>query len=457
MGIFQACISNEINKSDLIIESKKNLDEQKINNNGINEIENILEEQINLLKDLEEIYVKNNKNYETIVFQVEKNLKPENGLYKNKNIKEIFDDIFCRGKKIELNDSGEIEYPGKNESMEILHYKLDTNETEFYNFEKKSLIQGLSIAYQNHFPIIISPDMIWLLILQGYSRYMEKYAEVDREKYVNFEGQKTLYINRSNLQLAFATEKDWAGIMDECVEKISKHVGKETIANLQSNFSTTNDTTLVVSQTSIMSAMKQYFKYEVLFAGCGVSYIILEGSLDDWKKIKSKLNYLSKFSLDWWTNHLIPIIDNIIKTKEFYDVHKNINNELIEFWKGMIKVKDGYDMYRPAILNGWIIKFIPKLDEEKPKLYEELHEKDIPDQIISCPLKIIEIVESIGKKFKIVYSCDLTSGFFGMIQDKKTLAVKPVIGYAIAVDKKEKSELTEKDREEIKEHYGTYV
>ena len=44
-----------------------------------------------------------------------------------------------------------------------------------------------------------------------------------------------------------------------------------------------------------------------------------------------------------------------------------------------------------------------------------------------------------------------------MIQDKKTLAVKPVIGYAIAVDKKEKSELTEKDREEIKEHYGTYV
>ena len=52
MGIFQACISNEINKSDLIIESKKNLDKQKINNNGINEIENILEIQINLLKDL---------------------------------------------------------------------------------------------------------------------------------------------------------------------------------------------------------------------------------------------------------------------------------------------------------------------------------------------------------------------------------------------------------------------
>ena len=60
-------------------------------------------------------------------------------------------------------------------------------------------------------------------------------------------------------------------------------------------------------------------------------------------------------------------------------------------------------------------------------------------------------------KTKTIYKCSLASGFFGMIQDEVTLNVKPVIGYAIAVDKKEKSELTEKDREEIKEHYGTYV
>ena len=323
------CISNEAGKNDLIIKSKNNLESSKENNNDIIEgSKNNLEEQINRLKDLEEIYMQSNKGYETIVFQVEKNLIRKNIFCENKRITEIFDDIFSR-EKTELNDSGEIEYQGKNESMEILHYKLDTNETEFYNFEKKSLIQGLSLAYKNHFPIIISPDMIWILILQGYSRYMEKFAENDREKYVNFEGQKTLYINRSNLQLSSATEKDWAGIMDECVEQISQYVGKETISNLKSDFSTTNDITLVVSHTSIMSAMKQYFKYEVLFEGCGVSYIILEGSLEDWKKIKSKLNYLSKFSLDWWTEHLIPIIDNIIKTKEYYDAHKNINNELM--------------------------------------------------------------------------------------------------------------------------------
>ena len=44
------------------------------------------------------------------------------------------------------------------------------------------------------------------------------------------------------------------------------------ITNLQSDFSTTNDATLLASQTSIMSAMKHYFKYEVLMRGCGISY-----------------------------------------------------------------------------------------------------------------------------------------------------------------------------------------
>ena len=154
--------------------------------------------------------------------------------------------------------------------------------------------------------------------------------------------------------------------------------------------------------------------------------------------------------MDWWTNHLIPIIDNIIKTKEFYDVHKNINNELIEFWKDMIKVKDSYDIYFPDIINGWIIKFIPKLDEEKPKLYEELHEKDIPDQIISCPLKILE---DNSDGFKVIYDCDIASGFFGMIQDKKSLTVRPVVGYAIVVEKKEKSPLSREDKEEIINNY----
>ena len=386
------------------------------------------------------------KSYETITFEVEKGLKPPEEHYKIKGIKNIFFNLFKRRKSKVNTITGETEYLDRNEPLEILHYNFDTEETQFFNCEKKSLIAGLVLAYKNHYPITISPDMIWILILQGYSRFMEKYSELVREKYVHFEGKKNICINRLGIFPEEATKETWEGIINEIVEEIEKHIGKEISSNLQSDFSTTNPVTLATSQVSIMSAMKQYFVYKVLMGGCGVSSITLEGSLDDWKKIKSKLEFLSSKALKWWTKHLIPIIDNIIKTKEYYDKNKKINNELIDFWKGMIKLKGKGDMYEPHIINGWIIKFIPDLSDQKPKLYEEISEVDVPDQIISCPLELI-VMNLNGTSS--IYNCDLASGFFGMIQDKDTFNVRPVIGYAVVSENKTTSKLTVEQKNKI--------
>ena len=116
----------------------------------------------------------------------------------------------------------------------------------------------------------------------------------------------------------------------------------------------------------------------------------------------------------------------------------------------MIKIKDKNGEYVLDIFNGWIIKFIPDLSGDHPNIYEELGEMDVPDQIISCPLELLELTND-GRKTE--YKCDIASGFFGMIQDKKTLTVKPVIGYAIVVEDKETSNLTEKDKDEIIKNY----
>ena len=42
----------------------------------------------------------------------------------------------------------------------------------------------------------------------------------------------------------------------------------------------------------------------------------------------------------------------------------------------MINIKGKGDIYEPHILNGWIIKFIPNLKEEHPKLYKEINENE---------------------------------------------------------------------------------
>ena len=390
------------------------------------------------------------KDYESITFKVEKGLKKPSEYLQTTGMKNILANLFKRRKKMIDNKTGREIQLNANEPLEIFHYNLDTNEQEIFNEGKTSLIQGLIAAYKNHYPITISPDMIWILIMQGFSRFMEKYENLVRERFVNFTGKKDLKLERLQYSPYNASKEVWDGIIKEFVQKIGNNVGKEVVDNLECDFSTTSAIAKVTSQVCIMSAMKQYFTYRVLMAGCGISSITLEGSIKDWEKIKSKLEFLSTKALKWWTKHLIPIIDNIITTKKYYSTYGQLNQELIDFWKGMIRLKGKGDLYDPHMINGWIVKFIPNLRGEKPTIYEELLETNVPDQIISCPMEITWLSMQ-GKR--VDFSCSLFSGFYGMVQDKKTFNVKPVIGYAIVVESQQESNITVEEKNKIIEEF----
>ena len=262
---------------------------------------------------------------------------------------------------------------------------------------------------------------------------MENYEEKFRKQYADFEGKKVLTVERIGITPKNATKEDCQGNFGEFIGKKKESVGEEIISNLKSNFTTTNSVTLATSQLAIMSSMKQYFIYEEDMYGCGISSITLEGSLEDWEKLKKKFEFVSKkeFGLNWWMEHLIPIIDNIIETKKCYIQYKKISNEFRKFWKDRIRSKIG-DFYVPTVIDGWIVKFIQNLSDREPQVYQKLEDKDIPDQIIFCPM--ILTLKNWFNETK--YDCRLFSGFYGMIQDECTYTVKPVIGYSIVVEKK---------------------
>ena len=371
--------------------------------------------------------------YESITFEVEKDLEKPKEYLPTYDANAIFKYIFTVNKRIDFFNTG-------IKTLKMLFYSMDTKENQFFNSKCKSLIQGLILAYKNHYPITITPDMVWLLIEQGFVRYIEKYKDKVRGKFVNFSGKKELKLKRVGLAPTSAKEEDWKGIIDEFVKQIEENVGKEIIDNLKSDFSTTSSPTKIASKITIMSAFKEYFSYKLRMLACGISSISLEGSLEDWEKIKYKLEYLSTKGLEWWTKHLIPIIDNIILTKKLYTEKKILNEELIDFWKKMIRLKREGGIYIPDVINGWIVKLFPNLEEGNPTVYEEMKENQIPDQIIGCPMELTFIPNE-GDKI-IVYKCNLASGFYGMIQDKNTFNVRPVIGYAIVLDEEKEYKIS---------------
>jgi len=223
--------------------------------------------------------------YESITFEVEKDLAKPTNYLPTKKLRNIFADIFT----VSINRP----VLPRRKTLKMFFSCLDTKIDHFFNERAKSLIQGLILAYKNHYPITITPDMIWLLIEQGFCRYVNKYHDKVREQFVSFNDKKELKVGRIMMTPEIATEDDWIKIIEEYVQNIEDNVGKDLIDNLQCDFSTNNQVAKIASKFTIMSAFKEYFTYRLLMYGCGISSFSLLGSIEDWEKIKSKLEYLT--------------------------------------------------------------------------------------------------------------------------------------------------------------------
>ena len=65
-----------------------------------------------------------------------------------------------------------------------------------------------------------------------------------------------------------------------------------------------------------LATLKSYFKYQVSMVGCGIPFIELDGTVEDWESILNKTESLRKYELSWWINQIVPILSKIIETKK---------------------------------------------------------------------------------------------------------------------------------------------
>lgn len=301
-------------------------------------------------------------------------------------------------------------------------------DSEFVYLGEHPIFVGFIKAYKEHRPITINPDIIWLLIVQGFSQHVLNNSENLRSKFVNFSDKKGLNIERLDLTPDSVTVDDWNEIFSQFTNEISKFTGQELIDVLTPSFSTTTPISVAVGQLSIMCSMKKYFSYTLTLAGCGIPYVNIEGTVDDWEKILYRINYLEQFDLSFWINELRPIINEIINSK------KGIINH--QFWLDMIHHKNIFGVYSSEIIDGWFIKFFPYSNKGKKNSLQSLtySPSDLPKEMQDVPfvLKIAFTNISFDMKFK--------GGFIGLKQDPKTFCLKPEIGWYIKKDDKSDDE-----------------
>ncbi|HEY9730725.1 MAG TPA: DUF4419 domain-containing protein [Drouetiella sp.] len=297
--------------------------------------------------------------------------------------------------------------------------KSETNSNAFF--------EAIHTAFALHLPLILSPDMIWITILQGLAMHVHLHHEKLRSVLVKHIGRKELPIVMDIDPSS--PESEW----DEVINAFALKLCSDTTfgSELLSDFSTTSPVDKLVSQVCLLDVFESYYEY-ILLSGCGFPEITLTGTADDWAKLRQKIELLERYQMDFWLPHLRRVTDI------FCDASRG--NIDVDLWKGMYKLPNRYGA---TFINGWIVKLIPYVKnlasgtwtEINPLLLEgpeyEPHREigvssdTLPAGMSVVPFRCIDIINGAEQKMEMI------GGFVGVEQNENTGAVQPKIGWAV--------------------------
>ena len=297
------------------------------------------------------------------------------------------------------------------------------------------LLETVRNAYHGHYPLALSPDVIWLTICQGVSKHINlNFKSLENKIYKNGHPKSILVRIDS---LAFDSTQ-WSVAVDSLAQQTRRYTDPYFYEAFVPQFSTTTPIDHVAYQITLLDAQKKAFSYN-LESGCGFPWIVLRGTTEDWELIKKKLSILDTLEMTEWKESLTPILD------EFIEASQGRANKT--FWMNIFKTEGEYETYA---ITGWILKLFPYIDSDQPNPFlnkrvaasDNLSTDRFPSSILSVPFVWHNAFEDRTD------SLYFWSGILGAKQyGDKTL--EPFISWALTT-KDYKKEFVEKYKEEIR-------
>jgi hypothetical protein len=290
------------------------------------------------------------------------------------------------------------------------------------------LIEAVHTAFAEHYPLILSPDDVWLCLAQGFALHVEANAAALRSRVVRHDGQLTLRLQRDDF-VKGSLDNDWQGCFAAWSDAIAAHIGKKRDL-VVADFSTTGPTERAASEVVLMSAMKNYFNF-LLVTRCGIPEITLLGTIADWQAIRHRAEVFAEFDLADWVHALLPVLDQFVKAAA--------GAPDPAFWRSIYKE---HDESGGPYVTGWINVLFPYLDGGSLKggIIRNHAAFMRPDDdagqgptlgSFPCGLSRVPLAwDYLGT----VFPMTLQAGFVGISQDRQTRAVRPAIGWAVHPD-----------------------
>lgn len=310
------------------------------------------------------------------------------------------------------------------------------DDAQLYHTGDNAMFSMLMKAYAEHRPLVLSPDDVWLCISQGFAQHVNQNAEALRDKLVFHDDKITLSVETSQPLLGKgdadadttnSTPIDWPKIFDGFVAQMKANTKGGIVDNMCANFTTTTVDSRIASQITLMNAMLPYFRYEVFYASCGIPYITLKGTPEDWQKVLDKARSLEQYDLKWWTDKLCPVLEEFVKTAQGKPDH--------QFWRCMMtqieidKLRGGgCSVGTQTTFDGWFLTLFPYDDKGRT-----------PAKVTNSH-KMLNSVKSADFLYKVQDAMGTTlgetpmkfySGFVGIDENQDTYELKAHIGWMV--------------------------
>ena len=291
---------------------------------------------------------------------------------------------------------------------------------------RHGLVNAVHLAFSEHRPLVLTPDIIWLTLAQGFAHHITNHAEALRSRFVNHKGRSVLLVETKE----FSSPEHWMGVIQDWGTAIAEHVGSEIYRILVSDFSTTTPVARTASQVVMMDAFQEYFDYQVMLI-CGIPSVTLKGSIADWIRIRERVDFLENYHLEWWTERLKPICDGLVNTA------KGLPSRT--FWQHIYIPKE---VYGGKVITGWLADLFPYVNDpvantptvrnriltippENRTVGHGLRPKVFPTGLSQAPF----ILQDAGTRRQ--QHLELVAGFVGVLHNSTTGAVEPEIGWAV--------------------------
>jgi hypothetical protein len=329
--------------------------------------------------------------------------------------------------------------PDKTSQAVAPHGYLTTKTDSDRHLYLNPLVEAVHLAFSYHRPLVLTPDGVWLTVVQGFGHHVHKHAEALRDRIVRHEGTKVLSVETESLE-----PKVWPELISQFSAQIRDNSDPVLYETLLCDFSTTTPNIKVANEVALMDAYQRYFKY-IAACVCGIPTITVEGNPGDWQRIRDRIEVLATFGLKWWTSRLAPILDEFVATAN--------GAPDLAFWQAIYKPRKAYATHNAT---GWITDLFPYIEhlgresQRTPNPMLSIDRVDwLPPQpdekkwfgpgispaSVPCGLSKAPLTVTFPEEPQV--EVNLVGGFVGVSQCEEDLSLAPIISWGI-VEKDER-------------------